>query len=118
MPRRERPGTSKSRRDERQSTSPQSDYLLNAAQENWPHILAAYRQFEDKRPVVLYDLQEQRIYVYPYADFLCDLSEKSQSTLKDQYERAIRGNKIVVFVRDSEERRLVSFSMNNEQTTP
>jgi len=88
--------------------------LLEAAEENWPHILAAYKQFEDKKPVVLYDIQERRIYVYPYADFLRDLSEKSQIALKDQYEQAIRDGKIVVFVRDNVRRRLVSFSMDYE----
>src|SRR5579884_3172814 len=114
MPRRKRPGESSPRRKGKQSHSdtPQSDYLLKAAEDNGSHILMAYRQFEDKKPVVLYDIQEQRIYVYPYADFLRDLSDKSQVTLKDQYERAIRDNKIVVFVRDNEQRRLVSFSMD------
>jgi hypothetical protein len=116
MPRRERPGRGRPRRrwGERHSANPEPDYLLEAAERNWPHILAAYRQFEDKKPVVLYDIQEQRIYVYPYADFLRDLGEKSQVILKDQYERAIQDNKIVVFVRDNEQRRLVSFSMDNE----
>jgi hypothetical protein len=114
MPRRKQPGVSRPKQDDGHSANPQSDFLLEAAQENWPHILAAYRQFEDKKPVVLYDIQEKRIYVYPYADFLSDLSEKSQTTLKDQYERAIRDNKIVVFVRDNEQRKLVSFSMDNE----
>ena len=116
MPRKERPGGSRprGRRDQGHSASPEPDYLLEAAEENWTHILTAYRQFEDKKPVVLYDIQEKRIYVYPYADFLNDLSEKSQHTLKDQYERAIQDNKIVVFVRDNEKRRLVSFSMDYE----
>ena len=116
MPRRERPGESspRGRRDQDRPANPESDYLLEAAEENWPHILTAYRQFEDKKPVVLYDIQEKRIYVYPYADFLHDLCEKSQITLKDQYERAIQDSKIVVFVRDNEERRLVSFSMDRE----
>src|SRR5262249_19373056 len=44
-----------------------------------------------------------------YVEFLSDLSEKSQLTLKDQHERAIRDSKIVVFVRDNERRRLLSF---------
>lgn len=114
MPRRQNPGTSRPKRDQGQPAKPEPDYLLEAAEENWPHILTAYRQFEDKKPVVLYDIQENRIYVYPYADFLRDLSERSQVTLKDQYERAVQENKIVVFVRDNEQRRLVSFSMENE----
>ncbi len=107
-------GSKRQRADGGKPSLPVSDYLLDAAEENWPHILLAYRCFEDKKPVMLFDIQEQRIYAYPYADFLGDLSEKSQLTLKDQYERAIQENEIVVFVRDNEQRRLVSFSMPNE----
>lgn len=115
MPRRERPVKPRPSRAQGkgQSTDPKPDYLLEAAVESWPHILAAYRHFADKKPVVLYDIQEQRIYVYPYRAFLRDLSERSQIKLKDQYERAVRDNKIVVFVRDNDQRRLVSFSMDN-----
>ena len=104
MPRKERPGrrSPRGRRDQGRSAQQESDYLLEAAEENWPHILTAYRLFEDKRPVVLYDIQEKRIYVYPYAHFLHDLGEKSHITLKDQYERAVKDDKIVVFVRDNE----------------
>ena len=41
-----------------------------------------------------------------------ELAQKSRQTLKEQYERAIRDNQAVVFVRDNEQRRLVSFSMD------
>jgi hypothetical protein len=61
-----------------------------------------------------HDLQEQRIYAYPYADFSNDLRKKSQRSLKEQYEEALRENKVVVFVRDNVQRRLVSFSMDVE----
>ncbi len=114
MRKNERPGQSspKRQRDQGNPANCEPDYLLVAVQENWPHIRAAYRQFEDKKPVVLYDIQESRIYVYPYADFLRDLGEKSQGILKDQYQRAIQDNTIVVFVRDNEQRMLVSFSLD------
>jgi hypothetical protein len=42
------------------------------------------------------------------------LSERSQRSLEEQYEEAVREGKIVVFVRDNEQRRLVSFSMAPE----
>jgi hypothetical protein len=93
---------------------PDSDYLLDAAYAHWHYILMMYRRFEDKRPVMLFDIQEQRIYAYPYAEFCKDLSERSQQALKEQYEEAVRDNQIVVFVRDNERRRLVSFSLDNE----
>lgn len=63
---------------------------------------------------MLFDVQEERIYAYPYAEFGNDLNEKSQKSLKDQYEEAGRENKMVVFVRDNVRRRLVSFSLDVE----
>ncbi len=45
------------------------DPFLDAVAEHWENIVAGYKQFEDKRPVVLYDIQEQRVYLYPYEDF-------------------------------------------------
>jgi hypothetical protein len=94
---------------------PDSDYLLDAALEHWPHIVGMYRLCKDRGPsIVLYDIQEQRIYVYPYQDFKAELSERSQRSLEQQYEEATRQNQIVVFVRDNDQRRLVSFSLELE----
>jgi len=93
---------------------PDSDYLLEAADEQRGNILMMYHRFEDKKPVMLFDIQEQRIYAYPYEDFKKDLSEKSQASLSEQYEKAIRENQIVVFVRDNVQRRLMSFSVPYE----
>src|SRR5262249_2305905 len=91
---------------------PDSDYLLDAAMENWPHILRAYRQFEERRPIVLDDIQERGVYVYPYPEFKAEVSERSQLSLQEQYEKAARDNKGVGVVRDNDQRRLVSFSLD------
>lgn len=93
---------------------PDTDYLLNAAQEQLPYIIMMYKRFEDKKPVMLFDIQEERIYAYPYADYSKELSERSQRSLKKQYDEALRENKMVVFVRDNEKRRLVSLSLDYE----
>ena len=42
-----------------------NDYLLDAALEHRDMILRAYRLHEEHKPVVLFDIQEQRIYVCP-----------------------------------------------------
>ncbi len=89
------------------------DYLMAAAREQLPNILTIYESFQEKKPVMLLDIQEERIYVYPYADFSRELSEQSQDSLKNQYEKAIRERQIVVFVRDNAKRRLVSFSLES-----
>jgi hypothetical protein len=73
------------------------------------------RPFETLRAVsveeALSKIKEQYPYAYPYADFHRDLSEKSQRSLKTQYEKALREGEMVIFVRDNEQKRLVSFSV-------
>jgi hypothetical protein len=97
-----------------EESSQGDDYLLDAVHKQWENILTAYRQFAQQKPIVLFDLQEQRIYVCPFEDFKSEMAPKSQESLTEQYEKALRENKIVVFVRDNEQKRLVSFSMDYE----
>jgi len=51
--------TKEKRRDHR------NDDLVEAAENCLPHILMFYKRFEEKRPVMLLDLQRQKIYAYP-----------------------------------------------------
>jgi hypothetical protein len=90
------------------------DYLLEVAQTNQDQILTAYNRFEQHKPIVLIDIQEQRLYVYPYQGFLQELNPRNQDSLRKQYETASAENKIVVFVRDNVKRKLVSYSFDNE----
>ena len=92
--------TKEKRRDHR------NDDLVEAAENCLPNILMFYKRFEEKRPVMLLDLQSQKIYAYPYKEFKAELSERSQVMLAADYEKAIAKNKIVVFVRDNETRDL------------
>ena len=88
------------------------DPLLDAVAEHWEKIIDGYMQFEDKRPVVLYDVQEERVYLYPYEDFKNDMSPKSQVSLAEQYELAGKLGKMVMFVRDNEAEKLVSYILD------
>ncbi len=81
-------------------------------EEHWDIILGLYKRYEAKKPVMLLDLQEQKIYAYQYNDFKSDLTERSQVQLEEQYEAAILDNKMVVFVRDNEKEELVSYSVD------
>ena len=85
--------TKEKRRDRRNAD------LVEAAENSLPNILMFYKRFEEKRPVMLLDLQSQKIYAYPYKDFKAELSKKSQVMLAADYEKAIAKDKIVVFVR-------------------
>jgi hypothetical protein len=88
------------------------DPYLTAVQEQWPNIRRLYKVYASKKPVILYDIQEQKLYAYPYMEFKADLSKKSQASLEDDYETASRLDSMVVFVSDNLKRKLVSYVMN------
>jgi len=88
--------------------------------EQWPHIALLYGQYADKKPVMLFDIQEQRVYAYPFKEFRAELSERSQVSLTRQYDRAMAHGNVVVFVRDNDQEKLVSYSLplQNEARSP
>ena len=90
------------------------DPYYDVVREHWANISMVYRRLKRKRPVMLFDVQEQRIYAYPYEAFKADLSVSSQAILEEQYQEARRDRKIVVFVRDNIERKLVSYSITSD----
>lgn len=99
----------------RAKTDESRDELLDAASEQYGNIVMMYEMFEEKVPVMLFDIQEQRIYAYPYKEFRDDLNERSQRLLKQQYEEAQVDGQIVVFVRDNVKQKLRSFSFDHEK---
>ena len=87
------------------------DRYLEILIENQPYVLMLYEKFADKKPVMLYDIQEVRIYAMPYREYRATLSKRSQISLKKQYERPLADGDIVVFVKDDEKEKLVSYSL-------
>ena len=53
------------------------DRYLEILIENQPDILMLYQKFADKKPVMLYDIQERRIYAMPDREYRAT-SERSQ----------------------------------------
>jgi hypothetical protein len=88
--------------------------LFDAACDRAGDILRLYRRFAGKKPVVLLELPSQRIYAYPYLDFKQTLSERSQKMLEREYREAVAHHKIVVFVKDDDRRKMISFAVEEE----
>ena len=94
-----------------------SDPYFKAIEEHWPNIRALYKTYESKRPIILYDIQEKKIFAYPYKEFKVDLSVKSQGALEHDYKSASVHGSMIVFVRDNIERKLISYIMSIDDTT-
>jgi hypothetical protein len=88
------------------------DEYLDVVYRHWDDIFRLYAEFEEKRPVMLFDIQEKRIYAYPYEDFKAELSENSRISLTEQYEEAQQAKTVVLFIRDNDRRKLVSYTIS------
>jgi hypothetical protein len=84
----------------------------------WPTVCRAYRDFEERRPVILIAIDEARIYAYPRDEFKKELSAHSQRLLDEQLKLAQQRNEIVVFVRDDRGKKLVSYTCPWERAAP
>jgi hypothetical protein len=89
-----------------------SDPYFEAIQEQWPNIRGLYMTYGTKKPIILYDIRERKIYAYPYKEFKEELSENSQRALERDYKSASALGSMVVFVRDSTKLKLVSYTMS------
>jgi len=49
------------------------DPYLEMIYEHWEDIWRGYNLFADKCPVMLFDVQEQKIYAYPYKEFRAEM---------------------------------------------
>jgi hypothetical protein len=94
-----------------------NDPYFKAIQEQWPNIRALYMTFESEKPIILYAIEDKKIYAYPYEEFKEELSKKSQALLNHDYKAASVRGSMVVFVRDNIERKLVSYTMNIDSMT-
>jgi len=90
------------------------EYLVETARQRASEILWFYNKYADKKPVMLLELPSQKIYAYPYLEFKNTLSERSQKMLEKEYQEALAHNKIVVFVKDNDRRKMISFSVDEE----
>jgi hypothetical protein len=84
----------------------------------WPTVCQAYRDFEERQPIILLAVDEARVYAYPRGEFKQDLSAHSQQLLEEQLKQTQQRNEIVVFVRDDRKKKLVSYTCPWKRATP
>jgi len=98
-------------KDEKSTADPYWDVI----QQEWESILKWYLMFAEKKPVMLYDIQEKKVYAYPYREFWAELNTRSQLSLAEQYQKAVKNEQIVVFVRDNVNEKLASYTVRLEK---
>jgi hypothetical protein len=85
--------------------------LLTAVRSHKNQILALYARVQDKRPVLLFDCQHQKLHAYSREKYRAKLQRDSQPLFDKEYETAKAKNKILVLVWDNATRRLVTTTL-------
>ena len=94
-----------------------SDQYYGAIQDQWSNIRGLYVAYGSKRPIMLYDIHDNKIYAYPYKEFKAEYDECSQASLEIDYKSTSVNGGMIVFVRDNIERRMVSYVMSIDAAT-
>ena len=86
-----------------------ADAYLRKIQEHWDEITGMYLAFEEKEPVLEFDVVRLRIIAYPAQEYLDGLSDRTREEARRQYREATAEGALMVFVRDEEKRVLRSY---------
>jgi hypothetical protein len=91
-------------------TARSKDKYLGLIEKHYLRILEVYFLYEEKKPVMLF-VTEGKIYAYPHKGFREELNAVAQMSLAKQYNQALRGGRFIIFIRDSQEKKLMSYSL-------
>jgi hypothetical protein len=85
------------------------DPYLKLIDEQWPQIVMMYETFKDKKPIIEYDVTHEKIYSYPAKEYIQTLSLRTRKQTRKQYREAVRKNQFMLFIKDVEHRKLISY---------
>jgi hypothetical protein len=90
-----------------------TDYTDQIA-EFWPTIMRAWEEHSDKRPVIECDFASRTVAAYPAHEYIENLSERTRKPTHQEFDRVVDEGGIMVFIRDSENRVLQSYTFTSD----
>ncbi len=87
-------------------------------EEYWPTIMLAWEAHRDKHPVIVCDLASRTVAAYPAQEYIDDLSERTRSATRWRFDELDNEGGMMVFVRDSDHRKLQSYSFAAQDIPP
>ena len=85
------------------------DPYLDLIDKHWNNILMIYKSVQDKKPILEYDVDGQKIYSYPAIDYINALTERTRSRTEKQYKEACKKHQFLLFVKDKTNQKLKSY---------
>ena len=90
-------------------STPKADPYLKMIREHWAAITGMYVAFEDRRPIIEFDVVNGQILAYPAMDYVAGLTDRTRERTKEQYRKAVDEGALMLFVRDASKRVLRSY---------
>ena len=88
------------------------DPYRDMIQEHWDGIITLYEAFRGKDQIIEFDVAERKLYSYPAADFINELSERTRDQTAQQFEEAKSHSQFILFVKDTKNRRRRSYVLD------
>lgn len=85
------------------------DPYLDVINENWNHIAMMYDFFRDKKPILEYVVDTNKIYSYPAYKYINALSTRTREGTQKMYKQANKENQFMLFIKDETNQKLRSY---------
>ena len=85
------------------------DPYFDLIDERWNYIAQIYNEFRDKKPIIEYLVDSEKIYSYPGGEYIKMLSARTRNRTENQYEEACKKEQFLLFVRDEKNQKLKSY---------
>jgi len=86
-----------------------SDTYLPILREHWDALTGMYVAFEDRAPMLEFNVVTGQIRAYAAEDYLEELSDRTREETKKQYKKTVAEGALMVFVRDESKEILRSY---------
>jgi hypothetical protein len=87
----------------------ETDPYLEMIQTQFDKILMVYKTFSKLKPILEFDVVEQKLYSYPASDYINNLSSRTREPTRGQYAEATKNGQFLLFVKDTKNQRLRSY---------
>ena len=87
-----------------------SDPYLNLIDKQWDNITKTYDVFRKKKPIIEYNLDDNKIYAYPAIEYINSLSVKTKNEIKNKYMKACSNNEFLLLIRDEKNKKFRSYA--------
>jgi len=85
------------------------DPYLETIDKHWDNIIMMYMTFQERRPIIEFEISSKKIYSYSAEDYIQSLTSRTRNMAKEQYEKAIRNHQFLLFVKDTQNKKLRSY---------